>query len=454
MGGGLPKPVTAAVVERHGGKHFRVGMCEMNGWRGSMEDAHVIHLEDEGGYFGVLDGHGGSQCSKWCADRLHKHLKQHGLPSDDAAAKKLVLDIDQAYLDTGTPSGSTAAMCVVRPQDSAGARYRIHVINAGDSRVLLSKADGTIVDGGGTDKGLTIDHKPDNPDERERIYRCGGTVEVAMGGVHRVNGDLAVSRGFGDASYKQTGGPAPEDRPVTANPEMGHFECDASDFILVVCDGVSEGNFPNAEVCQLAARVLHETGGDAGAACKAVCAKAIEAESKDNISCMIILLGGATETTMIKQGKQSEFVPGCLIGCNSPAYVDAYKAMCERGGTTFPAAAEQRYATVLGRRGTLTAEETDNDELSIFDGNLPSGSEGSAERRAWFESWAQTCTEDDGPAGGGGGRRMGPGGPTGGGPGGIASMIQGAGSKEQEAMMMQMLMSMMARGGPGGGQKP
>ena len=71
MGGGLPKPVTAAVLERHGGKDFRVGMCEMNGWRGSMEDAHVVHLEDAGGYFGVLDGHGGTQCSIWCAARLH-----------------------------------------------------------------------------------------------------------------------------------------------------------------------------------------------------------------------------------------------------------------------------------------------------------------------------------------------------------------------------------------------
>ena len=44
--------------------------------------------------------------------------------------------------------------------------------------------------------------------------------------------------------------------PVTANPELGHYECCATDFLMIVCDGVSEGNFPNAEVCKLAAQVL------------------------------------------------------------------------------------------------------------------------------------------------------------------------------------------------------
>jgi len=79
---------------------------------------------------------------------------------------------------------------------------------------------------------------------------------------------------------------------VTANPEMGHFECDGTDFLLIVCDGVSEGNFPNAEVCELAAQVLKETKGDAGKACEAVCQRAVEANSKDNISCMIVMMVG------------------------------------------------------------------------------------------------------------------------------------------------------------------
>ena len=36
----------------------------------------------------------------------------------------------------------------------------------------------------------------------------------------RVNGDLAVSRAFGDAQHKTTGGPSPEDHPVSAAPEL------------------------------------------------------------------------------------------------------------------------------------------------------------------------------------------------------------------------------------------
>merc|ERR1740123_2687411 len=121
-----------------------------------------------------------------------------------------------------------------------------------------------MVEGAGTDGGLTTDHKPNHPDEKARIERNGGRVEEAMGGVPRVNGDLAVSRAFGDAQYKETGGPAQEDHPVTAAPEMLTMDCSGSDFLILVCDGISECNFPNREVVQLAAEEIKKSAGEGG----------------------------------------------------------------------------------------------------------------------------------------------------------------------------------------------
>jgi protein phosphatase len=118
------------VLERHGSKDFCVGLAEMNGWRNSMEDAHIVHLRDGEAYFGILDGHGGAECSAWCQERLEEILKTEGVPVNDAAAKQMVLKVDAEFLKTGLGSGSNAAMCVVRKPAAAGGKYRLHVINA------------------------------------------------------------------------------------------------------------------------------------------------------------------------------------------------------------------------------------------------------------------------------------------------------------------------------------
>jgi len=60
---GLPKPVESTVVELHRNQGFSVAVSELNGWRSSMEDAHLIYLKDDWAFFGVFDGHGGHVCS-------------------------------------------------------------------------------------------------------------------------------------------------------------------------------------------------------------------------------------------------------------------------------------------------------------------------------------------------------------------------------------------------------
>lgn len=47
---------------------------------------------------------------------------------------------------------------------------------------------------------MSVDHKPDDPEELKRIKMAGGQV---MDG--RVNGNLNLSRALGDHEYKQNG---------------------------------------------------------------------------------------------------------------------------------------------------------------------------------------------------------------------------------------------------------
>jgi serine/threonine protein phosphatase PrpC len=383
MGAMLEKPCMTTVVERQANRQFVCAVSELNGYRNNMEDAHVIDIRDDWGAFGVFDGHGGDACSKWIADRFVTEFKENGCPKDDPAAKDLWLRIDREYLDTKQPSGTTATMCIVHKPTTAGGKHGLFVINAGDSRVLLGRRDGTIVDGNGTDEGLTTDHKPNHPSERQRIEANGGHVEIAAGGVARLNGDLAVSRGFGDAEYKKQGADPLdlEKQPATASPEIGHFECDELDFLLLVCDGVSEGDFSNAEVVQLAAEHLREHG-DAGVAATAIVHKAVQRNSKDNVTCMIVLLQGSDDiaTTKILN-------PGPFSSPSDNTFMKAYEAMAGRGGKTLVQAVELRYEQCRDgyvAKGTEDEETEANQKKDLETIGSPEGEKGSEERTNWF----------------------------------------------------------------------
>lgn len=120
---------------------------------------------------------------------------------------------------SGPSSGCTAVCALIRGDD-------LIVANAGDSRCVLSR--------GGKAIALTHDHKPNDPEEFERISRAGGF--VADG---RVNGSLNLSRALGDLEYKQTAGLSPEEQMVTANPEIKQEKLQPEDeFLILACDGI------------------------------------------------------------------------------------------------------------------------------------------------------------------------------------------------------------------------
>lgn len=83
----------------------------------------------------------------------------------------------------GSSSGCTAVIALL-------AGNELYVANAGDSRCVVCR-NGTAVD-------MSLDHKPEDAEELERIQKAGG--RVTMDG--RVNGGLNLSRAIGDHAYK------------------------------------------------------------------------------------------------------------------------------------------------------------------------------------------------------------------------------------------------------------
>ncbi|KAH9691487.1 putative protein phosphatase 2C 11 [Citrus sinensis] len=175
---------------------FSYGYSTFKGKRSSMEDFYETSLSEVDGqmvaFFGVYDGHGGSRTAEYLKNHLFKNLSSH--PDFIKDTKTAIVEVfkktDENYLSEEKgqhkDAGSTASTAVLLGD-------RLLVANVGDSRVVASRAGSAIP--------LSIDHKPDRSDERQRIEEAGGFVIWA--GTWRVGGVLAVSRAFGDRLLKQ-----------------------------------------------------------------------------------------------------------------------------------------------------------------------------------------------------------------------------------------------------------
>ena len=99
----------------------------------------------------------------------------------------------------------------------------IIVSNSGDSRSVLGTNNSF--------RPMSFDHKPYNQKEQERIVAAGSSVSM-----RRVNGDLAVSRAFGDFCYKQAKNVSAAAQAVTVDPDYEvHDRSGADEFLILAC---------------------------------------------------------------------------------------------------------------------------------------------------------------------------------------------------------------------------
>jgi serine/threonine protein phosphatase PrpC len=156
----------------------------------------------------------------------------------------------------------------------------IIVSNSGDSRSVLGTNNSF--------RPMSFDHKPYNQKEQERIVAAGSSVSM-----RRVNGDLAVSRAFGDFCYKQAKNVTAAAQAVTVDPEyQEHERSDSDEFLILACDGIWD--VMSNEECSAYVRAKMKQGyHDLDKICEALIDTCLEKGSKDNMSTVIVSLPGA-----------------------------------------------------------------------------------------------------------------------------------------------------------------
>ncbi|XP_027355907.1 probable protein phosphatase 2C 9 [Abrus precatorius] len=232
-----------------------------------MEDYHVAKIvqfrDHELGLFAIYDGHLGDSVPAY----LQKHLFSNILKEEDfwtdpnSSIIRAYETTDQAILSHSSDlgrGGSTAVTAILINN------RKLWVANVGDSRAVLSRRGVAIQ--------MTTDHEPNT--ERGIIENKGGFVSNMPGDVARVNGQLAVSRAFGDKNLKSH---------LRSDPDVQHNDIQQDTELLILASDGLWKVMANQEAVDIARRIK-----DPQKAAKELAAEALKRESKDDISCIVV----------------------------------------------------------------------------------------------------------------------------------------------------------------------
>ncbi|XP_046912148.2 protein phosphatase 2C 1 [Dermatophagoides farinae] len=258
------------------GPNFEFAATSCQGWRNTMEDVHVIipyldgdntttqphqqQQQQQSSLFAVFDGHNGVEVSTYAAKYLPEYIRrnrkyQNGHIVDGLKEAFILLDNSMLLRESvnelreirrmmhpnipeytpGFTSGSTAVVCLLK-------NNTFYCANIGDSRCVLSR--------NGRPVPLSVDTKPDDPQEMTRIEHAGGTV---MRG--RINMQINVSRAFGDHMYKCNPDLQLTEQMIIALPDVivEPYNEKTDQFMVLMCDGIWN-SMTNDEIIQYIGR--------------------------------------------------------------------------------------------------------------------------------------------------------------------------------------------------------
>lgn len=249
MGVYLSEPNKNKVTIEGSSQTMRFAASEMQGWRSHMEDAHIseLSLTPDSCIFAVFDGHGGKEVAKYVERYFNDELKKNPnfkSGNIETALKEVFMKMDVLL---NSPEGKKELFTIKNDNKEEGLGFQgesfagctanvsliykntLYVANAGDSRSILATKGGDII-------RMSIDHKPDQDLEKNRIIKAGGFVTDG-----RVNANLNLSRAIGDLEYKRNNALPQDQQLIIAYPDVQSRPLSKDDdFILMGCDGIWE----------------------------------------------------------------------------------------------------------------------------------------------------------------------------------------------------------------------
>ena len=152
-------------------------------------------------YFGIYDGHAGNKCCEFLKNNLHNYIfESHFFPNEPIKAieqgfkiceKKFIESLQikinkNNFRNKNNQSSDYSGSCALIILLINNICY---TINLGDSRALYSYDSGKIF------YQLSRDHKPNDPIEKERIYKAGGSIfktNIQQFGIEIKESDLGI----------------------------------------------------------------------------------------------------------------------------------------------------------------------------------------------------------------------------------------------------------------------
>ncbi|KAL3463622.1 phosphatase 2C-like domain-containing protein [Aspergillus heterothallicus] len=232
----------------------------------------------------------------------YERAMQSAIDQEDKALFKGFHDGEMRF----STAGSTVTLALVD-----FVKRTLLVGNLGDSHAMLAERDPGSAEITNVTR-LTEDHKPDKPDEKERIEDAGGTVH-AQKSVARI-GALNMSRSLGDLEYKQPlnnmdSGPVTDEQKLAilgtdkSAEQRGSFLSielsfkktelanDKQYLLALTSDGVT--NCMEDKVIMHSLSHLLKSGQSVEEAARSMVDETTSNTGSDNATCIVVLISGA-----------------------------------------------------------------------------------------------------------------------------------------------------------------